>query len=565
MSLHSRPLIECVPNFSEGRDPAVIKQITDAIESVEGVRLLDVDPGRDTNRTVVTFVGEPEAVVQAAFFAIQKASEILDMSKHRGEHPRMGATDVCPLIPIANVTMEEVARWAHHLGERVGAELGIPVYMYEHAATRPERRNLATIRAGEYEALPEKLPKPEWKPDYGPAKFHSRAGATVIGARDFLVAYNVNLNTTSVRRANSVAFDVREKGRVKREGDPITGKVVKDEAGQPVRVPGTCKGVKAIGWFIKEYGLAQISMNITNLQQTPLHLAFESCRQSAVRRGLRVTGSELVGLVPLHVLLDAGKYFLEQQQRSLGVSEAELIHIAVKSLGLDELRPFDPCQKIIEYRLQEKDDAPLLEMNLRAFADETASESVAPGGGSVSAYLGALGVSLGTMVANISAHKRGWDQYWERFSEVAVRGQKIKEELLALVDEDTRAFNAILTAFRLPRTTDEEKRLRREAVQEATRYAIAVPFRTMELSLASFEVIWEMVEEGNPNSITDGVVGALCARAAVRGAFLNVQVNTRDLDDKSYVAEVLEKGKAMVEDAEKAELEIMSILEKKWI
>ena len=543
---------------------AVIKQITDTIEQVEGVRLLDVDPGRATNRTVVTFVGTPEAVVEAAFLAIGKAALLIDMRKHQGEHPRMGATDVCPLIPVANITMDEVAGWARRLGERVGRELEIPVYLYEEAASCPERRNLASIRAGEYEGLAAKLASSEWAPDFGPSTFNARAGATVIGARDFLVAYNVNLNTTSVRRANSVAFDVREKGRVRREGDPITGKIVTDEQGQPVREAGVCEGVKAIGWFIEEYGLAQISMNITNLQKTPLHVAFEACRQSATRRGLRVTGSELVGLVPLSVLLDAGRYYLRQQRRSLGVSEAELIHIAVKSLGLDELRPFDPQQKIIEYRLREKDEAPLLAMDLRAFANETASESVAPGGGSVSAYLGALGAALATMVANISSHKRGWDQRWEEFSGVAVRGEELKDALLALVDEDTRAFNAILAAFRLPKATAEEKEERRHVIREATRYAIAVPFRTMELAMDSFSVIRGMVENGNPNSLTDAAVGALCARVAVRGAYLNVRVNARDLDDPPYVAEVLEKGQEMVAKAAEAEHEIMTMLEKAW-
>lgn len=564
MSFHSLPIIECVPNFSEGRNMAVIQQITDAIERVEGVRLLDVDPGRDTNRTVVTFVGPPDAVVEAAFLAIEKAAELIDMRQHQGEHPRMGATDVCPLIPVANISMEEVVEWARRLGERVGRELHIPVFLYEEAASRPQRRNLATIRTGEYEGLAAKLSQAEWTPDFGPAAFNAGAGATVIGARDFLVAYNVNLNTTSVRRANSVAFDVREKGRIKREGDPITGKIVMDDHGRPVRVPGECKGVKAIGWFIKEYGLAQISMNITKLQETPLHVAFEACRQSAARRGLRVTGSELVGLVPLWVLLDAGRYYLQQQKRSLGVAEAELIHIAVKSLGLDELRPFDPQQKIIEYRLRENEGSPLVAMNLRDFANETASESVAPGGGSVAAYLGALGAALGTMVANISAHKRGWDQRWEEFSGIAVRGQELKDALLGLVDEDTRAFNAILAAFRMPKASSEEQAQRREAIREATRYAIAVPFRTMELSMACFPVIREMVKIGNPNSLTDAVVGALCARAAVRAAYLNVQVNARELEDPSYVAEVLEKGQLMEEEAAVAEQEIMTMLAATW-
>jgi glutamate formiminotransferase/formiminotetrahydrofolate cyclodeaminase len=472
----------------------------------------------------------------------------------------MGATDVCPLIPIANISMEETVHWARQLAERVGSELDIPVYLYEQAAASEDRRNLAVIRAGEYEALPEKLPDPKWKPDYGPAKFNARAGATVVGARDFLVAYNVNLNTTSVRRANSVAFDVREKGRVKRTGHPITGPIVRDESGHPVREPGQCKAVKAIGWYIEEYGLAQISMNLTNINVTPLHEAFEACRESATRRGLRVTGSELVGMVPLKVMLDAGRYFLRQQQRSVGVSEDEIIRIAVRSLGLDELGPFDPQKKIIEYQLRAAEPRPLLDMNLQAFANETASESVAPGGGSVSAYVGALGVSLGTMVANISAHKRGWDDRWEEFSEWAGRGQQLKDALLRLVDEDTQAFNAILTAFRMPKGSEEEKKARREAVQAATRRAIEVPFRVMELAFESFEVIKAMVETGNPNSITDAGVGALCARAALRGAFLNVQVNTADLEDKAFVEEVVGKGEEMVRRAAEMEAAVLAVV-----
>lgn len=556
-----RPLIECVPNFSEGRDLKVIEQITDQIKSVPSARLLDVDPGAATNRTVVTFAGPPEAVVEAAFLAIKKASEVIDMRKHQGEHPRMGATDVCPLIPIANISMEEVAKWAHKLGERVGKELSLPIYMYENAATREDRRNLATVRAGEYEALPDKLARPEWKPDYGPAIFNARAGATVIGARDFLVAYNVNLNTTSVRRANSVAFDVREKGRVKRSGHPITGPIVRDEAGNPVREPGMCKAVKAIGWYIEEYGIAQISMNLTNLEVTPLHVAFDACRRSALQRGLRVTGSELVGMVPLKVMLDAGRYFLKQQRRSTGVSEEELIRLAVRSLGLDELRPFDPQKKIIEYRLQAGEERPLLQMSLRSFANETASESPAPGGGSISAYVGALGVSLGTMVANLSAHKRAWDDRWEEFSEWAERGQQLKDALLHLVDEDTAAFNAILTAFRLPKGSEEEKQQRQEAIQQATQRAIEVPFRIMERAIESFEVIQAMAETGNPNSVTDAGVGALCARAAVRGAFLNVQVNAGDLENSAYVEDILARGAEYLRLAEERERAVMVIVQ----
>ncbi|MBK8425248.1 MAG: glutamate formimidoyltransferase [Lewinellaceae bacterium] len=559
-----KQLIECVPNFSEGRDPAILKQITDVIEAVEGVTLLDVDPGKATNRTVVTFVGEPAVVIEAAFQAIKKACEVIDMSKHSGEHPRMGATDVCPLIPIAHISMEETAQWASRLGERVGRELDLPVYLYEAAATKPERKNLALIRSGEYEGLPEKLANPDWKPDFGPAQFNARSGATVIGARDFLIAYNVNLNTTSVRRANSVAFDVREKGRVL--NDPATGKPLKDAAGEPLREPGLLKGVKAIGWFIDEYGIAQISMNITDISATPLHLAFEACCKSADSRGMRVTGSELVGLVPLHVMLSAGKYFLRKQQRSVGVSDAELIKIAVKSMGLDELAPFDPQRKIIEYNLETSNSAAqkaLIKKDLRAFADETAAESPAPGGGSISAYVGALGVSLATMVANLSSHKRGWDERWEEFSDAAERGQQLKDALLRAVDEDTDAFNAIMAAFGLPNGTPEEKSARKAAVQAATRKAIEVPFRVMTLSLDSFSLIRQMAETGNPNSVTDAGVGALCARAAVRGAFLNVKINASGLDDKNYAAQVVADGEKMAKQADEAEQRIMEIVESK--
>ncbi|MCB0556083.1 MAG: glutamate formimidoyltransferase [Phaeodactylibacter sp.] len=558
-----KQLVECVPNFSEGRDMAVIKQITDVIESVEGVKLLDVDPGRATNRTVVTFVGEPEPVVRAAFLAIKKASEVIDMRKHKGEHPRMGATDVCPLIPISNISMEEVVEWARKLGEMAGRELEIPFYLYEFAATKPEWKNLATIRAGEYEALPDKLARPEWKPDFGPARFNAKAGATAIGARDFLIAYNVNLNTTSVRRANSVAFDVRENGRVKREGDPITGPIVRDEKGEPVRVPGACKAVKAIGWYIEEYGIAQISMNLTNIRETPLHIAFEACRKSALERGMRATGSELVGLVPLEVMLDAGRYFLRQQERSTGISEEEVIKIAVKSLGLDELTPFDPAKKIIEYRLQEDTPDRLLNMNLRSFANETASESIAPGGGSIAAYVGALGVSLGAMVANLSAHRRGWDDRWEEFSNWAEKGQELKDALLKLVDEDTRAFNRIIEAVRLPKNTEAEKSTRAQAIEEATQYATEIPFRTMELGLKSFEVIRAMATEGNPNSASDAGVGALCARAAVQGAYLNVRINASSLKSKNFAAEITEKASRIAAQADLLEQEVLEIVRKK--
>jgi glutamate formiminotransferase/formiminotetrahydrofolate cyclodeaminase len=554
-------LVECVPNFSEGRDPAIIKQITDAIEGAGGVTLLDVDPGKATNRTVVTFVGPPAAVVEAAFQGIRKACELIDMSHHTGEHPRMGATDVCPLIPVAHISMEETVDWARKLGERVGKELDLPVYLYESAATSPERRNLATIRAGEYEGLPEKLANPDWKPDFGPAKFNARSGATVIGARDFLIAYNIDLNTTSVRRANSVAFDVREIGRV--VNDPKTGKPLRDEQGEAVRQPGTLKGVKAIGWYIEEYGIAQISMNITNIRDTPLYLAFEECCRSAEKRGMRVTGSELVGLVPLQVMLEAGRYFLHKQQRSAGVSESELIKIAVKSMGLDELAPFDPQRKIIEYNLGSGNPAAarkLIKKDLLAFADETASESPAPGGGSISAYVGALGASLATMVANLSSHKRGWDDRWETFSQAAEKGQKIKDALLRAVDDDTDAFNAIMTAFGLPKTTPEEKTARKVAIQAATKQAIEVPFRVMHLAFDTFPLIKEMVETGNPNSITDAAVGALCARAAAYGSFLNVKVNAMGLDDKDYASRVVAEGTAIVAQADALEREIIAVV-----
>ncbi|HKK80466.1 MAG TPA: glutamate formimidoyltransferase [Phaeodactylibacter sp.] len=555
-------LIECVPNFSEGRDPAILQQITDEIEKVEGVKLLDVDPGKATNRTVVTFVGAPAPVVEAAFQAIKKASELIDMSKHEGEHPRMGATDVCPLVPISNISMEEVAEWAHKLGQRVGDKLGIPIYMYENAATKEEWRNLATVRSGEYEALPDKLGTEQWKPDYGPNAFNAQAGATAVGARDFLIAYNINLNTTSTRRANSVAFDVREKGRVKREGGKVSGKVVTDENGEPVREPGSCKAVKGIGWYIEEYGIAQISMNLTDIKVTPLHVAFEECRKSANRRGLRVTGSELVGLVPLQVMLDAGHYFLEQQRRSKGVSEEEIIKIAVKSLGLDELTPFDPHQKIIEYQLAADQPDPLLEMPLRTFSNETASESVAPGGGSVSAYVGALGASLATMVANLSSHRRVWDERWEEFSVWAEKGQRIKDGLLALVDEDTRSFNAIIDAVRLPKGTEEEKAARHKAMQEATKYATEVPFRTMKLALESFEICKAMAEKGNPNSASDAGVGALCARAAVQGAYLNVRTNVGDIEDKAWAAEKMQAAAKIAVQADQMEKEVMALVGK---
>ncbi|MES2837295.1 MAG: glutamate formimidoyltransferase [Bacteroidota bacterium] len=556
-------LIECVPNFSEGNDLAIIKQITDQIESVEGVKLLNVDPGKATNRTVVTFVGEPKQVIEAAFLAIKKASELIDMSKHKGEHPRMGATDVCPLIPIANISMEETAKYAQQLGERVGKEIGIAVYLYEAAQKNKERNNLSVIRAGEYEGFFKKIKLPEWKPDFGPAEHSVKAGSTVIGARDFLVAYNVNLNTTSTRRANSIAFDVREAGRVKREGNPVTGKIVTDANGNPVSIPGTLKCVKAIGWYIEEYGIAQISMNLTNISVTSMHKAFDEVCKSATDRGIRVTGSELVGLVPLQAMLGAGKYFLEKQKRSTGVSEKELIKIAIKSLGLDELSPFDPEKRIIEYLLKDTASEKLVSMDLKAFADETASESPAPGGGSISAYVGTLGISLGTMVANLSSHKPGWDERWKEFSDWAEKGQQINSQLISLVDEDTNAFNKIMNAFGLPKSTDEEKAARTQAIQDATLYAIQVPFKVMKLSYQSMEVIKAMAEIGNPNSVTDAGVGALCARTAVLGAHMNVRINSKDFKDKNAIDALLKEAQTIETKTIALEAEIIAIVNSK--
>lgn len=555
-------LIECVPNFSEGRDMHIIKQITDQIESVEGVSLLDVDPGAATNRTVVTMVGEPELVIEAAFLAVKKASELIDMRKHKGEHPRMGATDVCPLIPVANISMEETVEYARKLAERIGNELNISVYCYENAAFKPERANLANCRAGEYEGLTEKFTRAEWKPDFGPDKLNEKAGATAVGARDFLVAFNVNLNTTSTRRANAIAFDVRERGRVKREGNPITGKIVKDEKGNQVYIPGSLKAVKAIGWFIEEYGVAQISMNLTNIGITPVHIAFDEVCRKAEARGIRVTGSELVGLIPLKALTDAGKYFLEKQQRSLGVDEAELIKIAVKSMGLDELKPFDPHEKIIEYKLAaDAGHKKLIDFTVAGFAHETASESPAPGGGSVSAYLGALGASLATMVANLSSHKRGWDDRWKFFSDWAEKGQKLKDQLLFMVDEDTNAFNRIMDAFGLPKKSEADKQARKEAIEAASKYAIEVPLKVMELSLSSMELIEAMAEMGNPNSVSDAGVGAICARAAVNGAFLNVKINAAGIDDRSFADQMVQKGARVMQQATEAERRILEKVE----
>lgn len=560
-------LIECVPNFSEGRDMAVIKQITGEIGSVGGVSLLDVDPGATTNRTVVTFVGGPDEVVEAAFLAIKKAKELIDMRLHKGDHPRFGATDVCPLVPVSGISMEETAEYARRLARRVGEELGIPVYCYENAAAEEKRRNLAACREGEYECLKDRMASDEWRPDYGPSEFTesvARSGATAVGARDFLLAVNFNLNTTSTRRANAVAFDVREKGRPKREGNPITGKIITDENGEPVMIPGSLKGTKAIGWYIAEYGIAQVSMNITNLSETPLHIAFDEVSEKARARGLRVTGLEIVGLVPKKAIIDAGKYYLAKQNRSLGVSEAEIIKIAVKSMGLDDLKPFNPEEKIIEYML-EKDNsrARLVDLTCREFTDETASESPAPGGGSISAYIGALGAALGTMVANLSSHKPGWDDRWKEFSDWAERGQQIKTDLLALVDEDTDAFNRVMAAFGLPKGSDEERIARTAAIQDATRYATEVPFRTMQRALDSFELIKAMAETGNPNSISDAGVGALCARSAVMGAFLNVKINAGGLKDRQFADEMLARGAAIEQKATELEAEILSVVNSK--
>ncbi|TJY33398.1 glutamate formimidoyltransferase [Pontimicrobium aquaticum] len=561
-----KQLIECVPNISEGRDLDKIHTIANTVETVEGVKLLDVDPGAATNRTVITFVGEPEQVIKAAFILIKKASELIDMSKHSGEHPRFGATDVCPLVPISGITLEETAKYAQKLGKRVGEELDIPVYLYENAAQESKRVNLANCRAGEYEGLPKKLSDPNWKPDFGPAEFNDKVastGATAISARDFLVAYNVNLNTTSTRRANAVAFDIREAGRVKREGNPITGKKVLDENGEPVRVPGKLKAVKGIGWFIEEYGIAQISYNLTNISITSMHKAFDETCKAADERGLRVTGSELIGLIPLKAMLDAGDYFLRKQNRSLGISEAEKIKIAVKSLGLDDLKPFNPEEKIIEYVLKSKAEKKLIDFDLSSFAEETASESMAPGGGSISAYVGTLGVSLGTMVANLSAHKPGWDDRWEEFSVWAEKGQAYKNKLLALVDEDTNAFNEIIDGFRMPKGTDEEKKARREAIESATIYATEVPLLVMETACDSMEVMMAMAKNGLQNSLSDAGVGALCARTAVYGAYFNVRINAKDIKNRDTAEKLLNKAKSIFNKTLATENEMIALIDKK--
>jgi glutamate formiminotransferase/formiminotetrahydrofolate cyclodeaminase len=562
-----KKLIECVPNFSEGRDMTVIKQITDAVETVEGVRLLDVDPGASTNRTVVTFVGPPDEVTEAAYRAVKKAQELIDMRHHRGDHPRFGATDVLPLVPISGVTMEEAAEYARTLGRRIGDELGIPVYLYENAASEEKRRNLANCRDGEYEGLKDKVCSVDWKPDFGPAEFNdsvARSGAVALGARDFLIAVNFNLNTTSTRRANAIAFDVRERGRVKREGNPITGRIVLDEKGEQVMLPGTLKGTKAIGWYIAEYGIAQVSMNITSLAQTPLHMAFEEVSEKAAKRGVRVTGLEIVGLVPRSAILDAGRFYLKKQKRSLGVSEAEIVKIAVKSMGLDDLKPFEPSKKIIEYLVESDDARPMLvDMSCAAFAEETASESPAPGGGSISAYMGALGAALAAMVANLSSHKAGWDERWEEFSEWAVRAQQIKNDLLRLVDDDTDAFDRVMAAFGMPKDTDEAKAARTAAIQAETRNATEVPLRTMQRSYDAFEVIRAMAEQGNPNSVSDAGVGALCARSAVMGAYLNVKINAAALKDREFADQIIAQGAEIEQKAIAAEAEILEIVNAK--
>jgi glutamate formiminotransferase/formiminotetrahydrofolate cyclodeaminase len=562
-------LIECVPNFSEGRDENVIRKITDAIKSADGVSLLDVDPGATTNRTVVTLVGTPDAVVEAAFRGVKKAAELIDMRKHRGAHPRMGATDVCPFIPVSNVTWEEAIECARKLGKRVGEELGIPIYLYEKAAKDKSRSNLAVIRAGEYEGFAEKIKQPEWKPDFGPAKLNERAGATVIGAREFLVAYNVNLNTKSVRRANSVAFDVREQGRFKTEDGSPSGKKALDEKGEPVRIPGMLKHVKAIGWFVKEYGIAQVSMNLTNIDETPLYAAFDACAESANKRGLRVTGSEIVGMVPKRCLTDAGRYFLRKQQWSEGASEEELIDIAVKSMGLSELKPFDPTEKVIELKIESPSRTgtkkSLLKMNLREFCNETLSDSPAPGGGSVAALMGALGASLGGMVANLSAGKRGWDDKLQYFSDWAVKAQKLKDELLALVDEDTAAFNKVMDAFGLPKGSDEEKKTRAVAIESATKYAAEIPLKVMETASKSYELLAEMAEKGNPASVSDVGVGALATRACVDGAALNVRINLGQLKDEKFKTALQEKLRKVQADSESNFKKIDQIVQSKIV
>ena len=561
-----KQLIECVPNISEGRDLDKINTIANVVETVDGIKLLDVDPGAATNRTVITFVGEPEQVIEAAFLLIKKAAELIDMSKHSGEHPRFGATDVCPLVPISGITLDEAATYAHKLGERVGKELGIPGYFYENAAKEDKRKNLANCRSGEYEGLKEKLSKDEWKPDFGPSEFNdavSKSGATAISARDFLIAYNVNLNTTSTRRANAIAFDIREAGRVKREGNPSTGKKVLDTNGEPVRIPGKLKAVKGIGWYIDEYGIAQISYNLTNISITSMHVAFDATVKSAIDRGLRVTGSELIGLIPLQAMLDAGDYFLKKQERSLGISDAEKIKIAIKSLGLDDLKPFNPQEKIIEYVMADADKKQLIDLTVSGFAEETAGESMAPGGGSISAYVGTLGVSLATMVANLSAHKAGWDDKWEFYSDWAVKGQAYKNRLLYLVDEDTNAFNKIIDGFRMPKGTSEEKEIRLQAIQDATKYATEIPFQVMETAYKSCEVMQAMLKEGMQSSLSDTAVGVLCAKTAVTGAYFNVRINAKDIKDRVYADDIIVRAEKIYQAMLKIEEETIAFIDSK--
>ncbi len=571
----TKRLIECVPNFSEGRDMSIIKQITDEIESVEGVLLLNVDPGEATNRTVVTFVGEPEPVVEAAYRAAKKAGEVIDMRQHHGAHPRMGATDVLPLIPVSGITLDECATLARQLAQRLANEAGIPCYVYEAAALKPDRKNLAVCRAGEYEALQEKLTDPLLKPDYMSPNsalltLNSsvlRTGCTAVGARDFLIAVNWNLNTTSTRRANAIAFDVREKGRPMREGDTLTGAIIRDEKGNPVMKPGTLKCTKAIGWYIEEYGIAQVSMNMTNLNVTPLHVAFDEVCRCAWNRGIRVTGTEIVGLIPKKALIDAGKYFLEKQQRSVGIPEEDIVKIAIKSMGLDDLKPFNPREKVIEYLLEDasssRNSRKLADLTIKDFANETSRESPAPGGGTIAAYMGALGAALGTMVANLSAHKIGWDERWEEFSQYASMGQDMLRQLMMLVDEDTRAFNRIMEAYALPKATNEEKAVRNAAIQEATLYATQVPLRTMHASMQVFVLCRAMAKEGNPNSVSDAGVGALAARAAVLGAGLNVKINAAALNDRSKAERLVAEANDMIKRAEANEREIIGIVESK--
>ena len=559
-------IIECVPNISEGHDLKKINTIANVVKTIEGVKLLDIDPGKATNRTVITFVGEPNKVIEAAFLLIKKASELIDMTNQTGEHPRFGATDVCPLIPIANISMEETVKYAHLLGKRVGEELGISGYFYENAATKEDRINLATVRSGEYEGLENKISDINWKPDYGPTSYTKKtksAGVTAISARDFLVAYNINLNSTSTRRANAIAFDIREAGRVKRAGNPATGKKVLDTNGEPVRIPGKLKAVKGIGWYIEEYGIAQISYNLTNITITSMHKAFDETVKAADKRGIRVTGSELVGLVPLKAMIDAADYFLLKQERSLGISEAEKIKIAVKSLGLDDLKPFNSQERIIEYVMHANTDKKLVDFTVKDFAEETASESMAPGGGSIAAYVGALGVSLGTMVANLSAHKPGWDEQWEFYSKWAVKGQKYKNELLFLVDEDTNAFNKIIGGFRMPKSNETEIRVRNEAIENATKYATEIPFKVMETAYQSMEVMISMSKEGLQNSLSDAGVGALCARTAVIGAYFNVRINAKDIKDRAFAEKILSDAKSIYQNAIIKEQEIISFIDSK--